>query len=121
MKRYLTLAVCFVLMAMLTSCIVFREMRALVKHAPSIRDGRLFAHDTIANDAKNMFHFAELPLHQRVLDTLKLTFANYKKPVKDKTFAEYTCMDGGASAFIIIQNDTIKYEHYNGWLKKLGH
>ena len=29
MKRYLTLAVCFVLMAMLTSCIVFREMRAL--------------------------------------------------------------------------------------------
>lgn len=121
MKRYLTLAVCFVLMAMLTSCIVFREMRALVKHAPSIRDGRLFAHDTIANDAKNVFHFAELPLHQRVLDTLKLTFANYKKPVKDKTFAEYTCMDGGASAFIIIQNDTIKYEHYNGWLKKLGH
>ena len=43
------------------------------------------------------------------------------QPIKDKTFAEYTCLDGRASAFIIIQNDTIKYEHYNGWLKKLGH
>ncbi len=55
MKRYLTFTVCFVLMAMLTSCIVFREVRALTKHAPGIRDGRLFAHDTIANDARMCF------------------------------------------------------------------
>lgn len=79
MKRYFTFVFCFVLMTMLNSCIVFREMRALVKHAPSIRDGRLFAHDTIAHDANNVFCFAELPSYQRVLDTLK-----YCCPVKLK-------------------------------------
>lgn len=119
MKRGLkfTASLLFII-PMLTSCIVFREARALMKHAPSIRDGQLFAHDTIGNNPDSTFHFAEQPMNKRVLDTLEFTFNNYGKPVKDKTFAEYTCMDGGASAFIIVQNDTIKYEHYNGWLKK---
>ncbi|WP_232220085.1 serine hydrolase domain-containing protein [Prevotella falsenii] len=67
---------------------------------------------------KNVFRFAELPLDKRILDTATFTFNNNGKPLKNKTFAEYTCLDGGASSFIIIQNDTIKYEHYKGWLKQ---
>ena len=66
MKRYLTLAVCFVLMAMLTSCIVFREMRALVKHAPSIRVVGCLHTIPLPTMPRNVFHFAEMPLHQRV-------------------------------------------------------
>lgn len=102
----------------LSSCIVFREMHALVKHAPNLRDGQLFAHDTIYNNPNSVFLFAEQPTNERILDTMRFNFNNYGKPIKNKTFAEYTCRDGGASVFLIIQNDTIIYEHYNGWLNK---
>ena len=102
----------------MSSCIVFREMHALVKHAPNLRDGQLFAHDTIYNNPNSVFLFAEQPTNERILDTMRFNFNNYGKPIKNKTFAEYTCRDGGASVFLIIQNDTIIYEHYNGWLNK---
>ena len=118
-RKNFQFALCLLFIISLNSCIVFREMRALVKHAPNIRDGQLFAHDTIYNNPNSVFRFAEQPTNERILDTMKFTFNNYGKPIKNKTFAEFTCRDGGASAFIIIQNDTIKYEHYNGWLKKL--
>ncbi len=118
-RKNFQFALCLLFIISLNSCIVFREMRALVKHAPNIRDGQLFAHDTIYNNPNSVFRFAEQPTNERILDTMKFTFNNYVKPIKNKTFAEFTCRDGGASAFIIIQNDTIKYEHYNGWLKKL--
>ena len=98
----------------LNSCIAYRAVRY---GAPGIDDYRTFPQDTIRKGERT-FLFAETPHEERMLDTLR-AFKAYggMRTLQDALAAEEKNKKLSCG-ILIIRNDSIIYEYYQGRIKR---
>jgi CubicO group peptidase (beta-lactamase class C family) len=94
-----------------TSCVVTRAIRY---GNASVDDHRAFDQEVVSN-GDNRFRFAELPMSECFLDTMKFEWPYYGKgEMQQHTIDEVTRSAVDNAALIIIHRDTILYERYFG-------
>lgn len=107
--RYILSIICVAMLT--TSCVVTRAIRY---GNASVDDHRAFDQEVVSN-GDNRFRFAELPMSERFLDTMKFEWPYYGKgEMQQHTIDEVTRSAVDNAALIIIHRDTILYERYFG-------
>ena len=111
--RYILSIICVAMLT--TSCVVTRAIRY---GNASVDDHRAFDQEVVSN-GDDRFRFAELPMSERTLDTMKFEWPYYGKgEMQQHTIDEVTRSAVDNAALIIIHRDTILYERYFGeWSK----
>ena len=111
MKRLFHISIIAIVAVLATSCVV---SRAILYGDASVDDYRAFEQEVVANGG-NKFRFAELPMSERTLDTMKFEFPYYGKgEIQQHTIDEAVRSAVDNAALVIIHRDTILYEHYFG-------
>ena len=111
MKRLFHISIIAIVAVLATSCVVSRAIRY---GDASVDDYRAFEQEVVANGG-NKFRFAELPMSERTLDTMKFEFPYYGKgEIQQHTIDEAVRSAVDNAALVIIHRDTILYEHYFG-------
>ena len=107
--RYILSIICIAMLT--TSCVVTRAIRY---GNASIDDHRAFDQEVVSN-GDDRFRFAELPMSEHTLDTMKFVWPYYGKgEMQQHTIDEVIRSAVDNAALIIIHRDTILYERYFG-------
>ena len=111
MNKKNSIYIIFILILCLQSCVITKGIKYV---NASVDDHSLFRQDTVHNGLQT-FHFARNLENEHLIDTLKFDiYLSKSDTLLNLTLRETMDYMDVPAAAIVIQNDTVLFEHYSG-------